>query len=412
MQTSIAQAFLSTADGRDADTILRKCVHCGFCNATCPTYQLTGDELDGPRGRIYQIKQMLEGQQAGEQTLLHLDRCLTCRNCETTCPSGVHYSHLLDIGRHLVEQKVKRPAAQKLFRTALRAFLLSPMFSLALKTGRLLQPALPQTLQGLIPAQHPVNQRADTLMPQPWQRSVLLITGCVQKSLQPAIDAAAVSVFHQAGLHTVISRDSKCCGALSHHLSAEQAAMKQIKANIDNWLTLMQQHDCDRLTMTASGCGVTIRDYERLLQHDRDYADKARQISQAYRDPIEIVQQQMQRHGFKPVKAHERKRIAFHPPCTLQHGQKITGQVEALLQQAGFELLPFDESHLCCGSAGTYSITQKDLSRQLRERKLGHIEKQQPDIIATANIGCQTHLQTGTDIPVVHWLQLLAAAKV
>ncbi len=409
MQTSIAPDLLATPLGQDADRILRKCVHCGFCNATCPTYQITGDELDGPRGRIYQIKDMLEGVAPGEQTLLHLDRCLTCRNCETTCPSGVPYAELLDIGRHLAEQQVARPLPQKLQRALLRRFFLSPLFSLALKAGRLLRPALPEAWRRMIPQQHSIGATQDVDTRQPWQQTVLLVGGCVQNSLQPAIDLAARSVFKQLDLHTVVATDTRCCGALSHHLSAERAAIAQIKHNIDHWLQQMQQHDCQHLTMTASGCGVMIRDYARLLQHDAAYADKARRISEAYRDPIELVRQQLNKgKKLNPGNRANGKRIAFHPPCTLQHGQKITGQVEALLQQAGYELLPFNESHLCCGSAGTYSITQKSLSMQLRQRKLNHIEKHQPELIVTANIGCQTHLQSGTDTPVLHWLEVLA----
>ncbi len=410
MQTSIRPDLLSTPLGRDADRVLRSCVHCGFCNATCPTYQLTGDELDGPRGRIYQIKQMLEGHPPGAQTRLHLDRCLTCRNCETTCPSGVQYAELLDIGRHLVEQQAPRPLAQKLLHASLRHFLLSPLFGLSLKLGRTLRPALPARPQSMIPLAHDMPATVASESGQPWQRRVLLIPGCVQKSLQPSIDEAARIVFRQLDLHSVIATHTSCCGALSHHLGAEAAALAQIKHNIDHWLQQMQQQQCEYITMTASGCGMMIRDYGRLLQHDQDYANKAQRISAAYRDPVELVHARLA-HGRRLQQTGHGQRITFHPPCTLQHGQKITNQVEHLLQQAGFELVPFSESHLCCGSAGTYSITQKSLSRQLRDRKLQHLHAAEPERIVTANIGCQTQLQSGTDIPVVHWLQLLVTAN-
>lgn len=402
MQTSLTLAHLDTELGQQADSILRNCVHCGFCNATCPTYQLTGDELDGPRGRIYQIKQVLEGDAATDNTLLHLDRCLTCRNCETTCPSGVQYSRLLDTGRHLVEQQVERSFIQRISRSTLRHFLLSPFFGISLKLGRLLKPVLPGKLKRAIPSRNPLTK---VKSPAQHDTKVLLVQGCVQKTLQPSIDAAAIDVFNRIGIETIDVTASTCCGALSHHLSAEQTALEQIKHNIDIWLPLLEDDHTKAITMTASGCGVMIRDYQHLLQHDTAYAEKAKRISEAYLDPIEIAQQL----ASTPLNSKSDKRIAFHPPCTLQHGQKITGQVEALLESLGYTLLPFDESHLCCGSAGTYSITQRSLSQQLRQRKLDHIESTRPDIIVTANIGCQTHLQSSTEIPVRHWLELLVS---
>ena len=399
MQTSLTPFFLDSAVGQQANDILRNCVHCGFCNATCPTYQITGDELDGPRGRIYLIKQILEGHEPSAKTQLHLDRCLTCRNCETTCPSGVTYSHLLDTGRQLVEDSVKRPFSQRLIRAGLRHFLLSPFFNLAITAGRIVRPLMPKVIKRSIPKKQPTPQIKNSSH----DKKILLIEGCVQKSLQPSIDAAAHNVFDSLGLQTIKAQSSGCCGALNHHLSAESAALQQIKTNIDMWLPMIESGEIEAITMTASGCGIMIRDYQNVLKNDSLYTEKAKRISEAYLDPIEIV------HKYKNDKLRSStiKRIAFHPPCTLQHGQKITGQVESLLSALGHELVNFDDSHLCCGSAGTYSITQKALSQKLLSNKLNHIQSHQPEIIVTANIGCQTHLQSGTDIPVIHWLDLI-----
>ena len=408
MKTTIIPSYLQTSQGQRADKILRNCVHCGFCNATCPTYQVTGDELDGPRGRIYLIKQVLEGNAPSEHTQLHLDRCLTCRNCETTCPSGVHYSRLLDIGRHLVEQSVKRTWSQRVQRSALRSFFLSPLFGPTLQLGRLLRPIMPAAIKKTIPLR---NDIATGTSSQAHTRKILLVQGCVQKSLQPAIDVAATRVFGAIGIQTINAATSACCGALSHHLSAEEVALQQIRHNIDSWLPLLEQNDIEAITMTASGCGVMIRDYPHLLADDTEYAVKAKRISEAYRDPIEIVSADGDRaieQLKKELKASSNKpSVAFHPPCTLQHGQKISGQVEALLTALGYTLKPFANNHLCCGSAGTYSITQKNLSRKLLHNKISSIEAADSDMIITANIGCQTHLQSATEKPVRHWLELL-----
>lgn len=400
MKTSLTPSFLQSDIGQQANDILRNCVHCGFCNATCPTYQITGDELDGPRGRIYLIKQVLEGNKPSAKTQLHLDRCLTCRNCETTCPSGVQYSRLLDTGRQVIEETVERPLSQKLFRTALRHFLLSPLFALAVTTSRVIKPLMPKTIKRSIPSKNPLPQVKNNAH----NKKILLIEGCVQKSLQPSIDAAARNVFDSLGLQTIMVPSSGCCGALNHHLSAESAALKQIRTNIDVWLPLLESDEVEAITMTASGCGVMLRDYQHVLRNDAVYAEKAKRVSDAYLDPIEIVH----RYNDDKLQNKVKKRIAFHPPCTLQHGQKIIGQVESLLNSLGYELVSFDDSHLCCGSAGTYSITQKKLSQQLRNNKLGHISLHMPEMIVTANIGCQTHLQSGTEIPVRHWLEVVS----
>lgn len=399
MQTSITQNYLETDLGKRANEILRNCVHCGFCNATCPTYQLLGDELDGPRGRIYLIKQILEGKQPTEKTQLHLDRCLTCRNCETTCPSGVEYSTLIDTGRKLITEKVPRSRKQRLLHFSLRKFLLSKYaFSLAIKTGQIFRPLLPKVIKQNIPQS--VNNHLNWPCTE-HARKVLLIEGCVQKSLQPGTDIICAIVFDKMSIQSLRIKTGECCGALSHHLNAEQEAHRYIKNNIDAWWPFVESGEIEAITMTASGCGVMIQDYAKLLSNDKNYADKAAKISAFYKDPCELIDATKFRRTKKP------QRIAFHPPCTLQHGLKINGRVEAVIKTLGHKLVEFENKHLCCGSAGTYSITQKNISHALRKNKLDAIESQQPELIVTANIGCQMHLQGGTETPVKHWLELL-----
>ncbi len=399
MKTSISKTYLDTPLGQNANRILRNCVHCGFCNATCPTYQLLGNELDGPRGRIYLIKQVLEGQTPSAKTQLHLDRCLTCRNCESTCPSGVQFGQLLDTGRKLVAEQVKRAPAQQLQRLLIRKMLLSPhLFKLALFSGQTLRPLLPGKLKNSIP------MKAGTASNWPTathERKVLLVEGCVQSAIQPDIDRAAARFFDSIGIECLRVPSAGCCGALSHHLDAESEAIRYIKGNIDAWWPLVENKQIEAITMTASGCGVMLKDYAQQLADDKDYAEKAERISALYRDPCEIVPPGSVAPTTKKL------RIAFHPPCTLQHGMKITGLVESVITDMGHELVNFENSHLCCGSAGTYSITQSQLSGQLKKNKVDAIEAVQPDIIVTANIGCLTQLQSGTSIPVKHWLALL-----
>jgi glycolate oxidase iron-sulfur subunit len=402
VKTSITPANLETHHGKEANRILRNCVHCGFCNATCPTYQLTGDELDGPRGRIYLIKQVLEGKQPGTKTQTHLDRCLTCRNCETTCPSGVDYGHLVDIGRKLVAEQRKRTLADSIKRFALRKlFLTKPLFNSIIASARLSRVLLPAAIRQKIPVKPaqllawPGNEH---------QRKIILLQGCVQPALQPNIDRAAAIVLDRNGIQTLRVPESGCCGAISHHLDAFAEARSTIKHNIDSWWPYIETGEVEAIISTASGCGVTIREYGRLLAEDDDYSHKAARVSELSRDLSEIIAQQPLTPATPPA---ANTRVAFHPPCTLQHGLQIRGKIESILQASGRELVPFNESHLCCGSAGTYSILQKTMADQLRDRKLQHIEAGQPDMIVTANIGCLMHLQAGTDIPVRHWIELL-----
>jgi glycolate oxidase iron-sulfur subunit len=411
MKTNIINDFLQTHDGEQANKILRSCVHCGFCNATCPTYQLLGDELDGPRGRIYLIKQTLEGREPTRETQKHLDRCLTCRNCESTCPSGVQYSHLLNIGRALVNEKVARSIGQKSLHTVLRKTFLSPLtFGTLIKTGQLFRPLLPNKIKRSIPEKEK-RVHFDNVS---HVRKVLLVAGCVQSSLKPNIDTAARVVFDKLNIECVETPAAGCCGALSHHLNAEAEAMQIIKKNIDSWWPLVENKAIEAICMTASGCGVAIKEYAQLLASDKNYADKAKAISELYKDPAEIVSQELNNteNNASTQLANtisnsvQNKNVAFHPPCTLQHGMKLNNLIEPILRQCGFTVHAFKDKHLCCGSAGTYSITQKTLSQQLLANKLGHIKKVDADMIVTANIGCQLHLQSGTATPVKHWLEL------
>ena len=406
MQTRFSAAFLETPAGQEADAILRKCVHCGFCTATCPTYQLLGDELDGPRGRIYLIKEMLEGTEPSQATQLHLDRCLTCRACETTCPSGVAYGRLLDIGRHHIERVVPRTFRERLFRRALLAVVpYRKRFSALLALGRAFRVLMPTSLRQAVPSARPSG---------PWptprhQRRMLVLTGCAQPATAPGINAAAARVLDRLGISLLAAADG-CCGALAHHLSEEEQAREQMRRNIDAWWPQIEL-GAEALVVTASGCGAMIRDYGTLLRDDPEYAPKAVRISELMRDISQIVTQELAKSSVEqewiaPGKV--RSRVAFHSPCTLQHGLKVRGVIERLLERAGYTLTSVADGHLCCGSAGSYSLLQPAISRQLKTNKLAALQADGPDVIATANIGCLLHLASGTDRPVRHWIELLA----
>ena len=404
MQTHLADSFRNTPDGEVAERILRNCVHCGFCLATCPTYQVLGNELDSPRGRIYLMKQVFEGATPTEKTRLHLDRCLTCRNCETTCPSGVEYGKLLDIGRHVVEQKVERSVAETAVRAGLKTGLGTPLiFNGALRIGQGLRGLMPGFLKARVP---PAEMAGEWPAPR-HERRMLVLAGCVQPGLKPNINAATARVLDRLGISLSAAPEAGCCGALAHHLTDTEAGLAAARRNIDAWLPQLDA-GAEAIVMTASGCGVMVKDYGWLLRNDAAYADKAARVSAATKDVSEILVAEraaLQALGARPAA----QRIAYHPPCTLQHGQKLTGGVEALLTDAGFELAPVAEKHLCCGSAGTYSILQPEIAGQLKTRKLGNLEAGDPELIATANIGCLTHLQSATTTPVRHWVELLDA---
>lgn len=406
MQTNLASWVRDTDEGQDADEILRRCVHCGFCLATCPTYQILGDERDSPRGRIYLMKQVLEGVEPTQATQEHLDRCLTCRNCETTCPSGVEYGALVDIGRNLVDQKVQRPLSQRFTRTLLRRALNSSLFGPAMKLGRLVRPVLPQVLKNKIPQARAVGALPANSARHP--RQVLMLVGCVQPAMMPTIDAATIRVLDALGIGTQVVPGAGCCGAINFHLDAQEAALEQMRVNIDAWLPLIDSGKVEAIIMNASGCGAMVKEYAHHLRHDADYVAKALRLVDKVRDVAEIVAP----HALelKALMKTAPAPVAFHPPCTLQHWQGLRGVSERMLVDLGFTLNPFVESHLCCGSAGTYSVTQPELSQALRDRKLDAIQAAKPDCIVSSNIGCITHLQSGTTTPVRHWIEVVDVA--
>jgi glycolate oxidase iron-sulfur subunit len=408
MQTSFAPFIKDTAAGKEAEAILRKCVHCGFCTATCPTYQLLGDELDSPRGRIYLIKRVLEGQEVTWKTQMHLDRCLTCLSCETTCPSAVPYGRLLDIGRAIVEEKVGRPPLPSLFRRSLRAVLARrTLFASLLRLGQAVRPLLIGALRHMVPA----PARA-TPWPQTTRaRRMLVLEGCVQPALSPNTNAAAARVLDRLGITLVRVPEAGCCGAVDYHLNAQGEGLDRMRRLIDAWWPHIES-GAEAIVITASGCGAMVADYGHLLAHDPAYAVKAKRVSELAKDVSEIIVAEKERLKAFPVFASLREspqRVAFHPPCTLQHTLKLKGKVEALLSDLGFELTPVPDSHLCCGSAGTYSILQPKLATQLLENKLAALGSGKPEAILTANIGCQTHLQTASGLPVTHWIEALDA---
>lgn len=408
MQTTLAPEFAGTPEGLEAEAILRRCVHCGFCTATCPTYQLLGDELDGPRGRIYLIKQVLEGATPTRETQLHLDRCLTCRNCETTCPSGVEYGHLVDIGRRVVDAKVERPGPERRVRWLLKEGLTSPLFKPALKLGQALRPLVQASLKDKVPARAPTT--AHDWPNRQLNRKVLLLLGCVQPAMAPNINSATARVLDAAGIQTVVADGAGCCGAIREHLGDHETALNDMRRNIDAWWPLVAGpgERVEAIVMNASGCGATVKDYAHALRADPAYADKARRISEVTRDLSELLPDMVPALKSRLHRPGAGQRLAWHPPCTLQHAQKLKGGVEAALRELGFRIdcAPTD-SHLCCGSAGTYSVLQPELARQLRDRKLAALAPLQAEQIVSANVGCIQHLQSGTATPVRHWVEVL-----
>jgi len=401
MQTELADFIRGTPEGLEADAILRKCVHCGFCTATCPTYQVLGDDLDSPRGRIYLIKRALEGAAVSGRTRLHLDRCLTCRACETTCPSGVQYGRLVDIGREVVEKRTWR-SPWDWFKRSVLSFGLprTSLFSAALRTGQLLRPLLPRGLKKQIPE----KTEQDASWPPPRHaRRMLVLGGCVQPALAPSINAAAARVLDRLGISLMEAPGAGCCGGVRFHLNRHEAGRDDMRALIDAWWPLVEAQRVEAIVVTASGCGVTVKDYGHILAHDPAYRDKAARISALARDLCEVVPM-----DFPQIRPHGQ--VAFQSPCTLQHGQQLRGRVEALLARAGYQSTPVRDAHLCCGSAGTYSLLQPEISTELRARKLAALQEGGAPCIATANIGCLAHLQAASDLPVRHWIELVDEA--
>lgn len=405
MQTHIADALKHSPAGQEAESILRKCVHCGFCLATCPTYTLTGNELDSPRGRIYLLKQLLEGNPVSRNTQQHLDSCLNCRACETTCPASVPYHRLLEIGAPMVEQEVPRNLKQRLLRTVILNVLPYPnRFTPLLRTAQTLRPLLPKALSNKVPTR---KRDTDTARPEPvaLTRTMLVLEGCVQPGIDPTINAAATRVLAQLGISLVTAPKAGCCGALSYHLNRQQDGLDFMRRNIDAWWPIIEQ-GCEAIVMTASGCGTTVKEYGELLKQDPDYAEKARRVSALTRDLAEILSNE----PLESLQLSPTQSLAFQCPCSLQHGQRLAGTVEALLTRMGFELKPLRDAHLCCGSAGTYSIFQPELATELKHRKQKALTHSGAEQFVSANIGCISHLSDGADKPVRHWIQVVDAA--
>ncbi|MBU1329367.1 MAG: glycolate oxidase subunit GlcF [Gammaproteobacteria bacterium] len=403
MQTNLSEQAKQLPRGEEAERILRSCVHCGFCNATCPTYQLLGDELDGPRGRIYLIKQVLEGNEVTAKTQLHLDRCLTCRNCETTCPSGVQYHNLLDIGRAVVDAAVPRPLEQRMLREGLRAVVPRPaLFKGLTQLGQVFRPLLPAALKAKLPR---TAQPAKARPAVQHARRVLMLEGCVQPGLSPNTNAATARVLDRLGISVTPIREAGCCGAVDYHLNAQEQGLERARRNIDAWWPALEA-GAEAIVQTASGCGAFVKEYGHLLKDDPAYAAKAAQVSARAKDLVEVLRGE----PLETLGVASDLRLAFHCPCTLQHAQKLGGAVEDVLTRLGFNLTAVPDSHLCCGSAGTYSLTQPVLSQQLRDNKLTALESGKPQVIATANIGCQTHLDGAGRTPVRHWIELVEDA--
>ena len=414
MQTPLSPEFDGTPDGEEGQAIIRKCVHCGFCNATCPTYQLLGDELDGPRGRIYLIKQVLEGAEVTRSTQQHLDRCLTCLNCQSTCPSGVEYGHLVDIGRKIVDARVQRPATERTVRWLLREGLTSPVFAPALRVGQTVRPLLPAVLRNKVPVRGCEGARAapapvKAVPTRSHPRKVLMLRGCVQPAMRPNIDAAAARVLDRVDIQTVYASATGCCGAVRTHLGDPQGGLEDMRRNIDAWMPIIATGDVDAIVTSASACSLAIKEYGHALSGDVEYADQAARISALARDLSELLPR-IAPALLGKMRPDSPKRLAFHPPCTLQHGQRLSGGIESHLRALGFGVDIASESHLCCGSAGTYSILQPDLARQLRDRKLEFLAKLEPQYIVSANMGCIQHLQSGTATRVMHWIEVLDEA--
>lgn len=398
MQTKIHPDLAGLHEVQLADSILRSCVHCGFCNATCPTYQELGDERDGPRGRIYLVKQMLETGEATARTRQHLDRCLTCRSCETTCPSGVRYAMLADVGRQLIERQTRRPWFERAVRRTLRAIVPWPRrFGPLLRVGQWLRPVLPPILRSKVPRrQHPGPRPTSS-----HSRTVVLLGGCVQSVATPLTNAAATRVLNRLGITAVEPGGAGCCGAMSYHLSEHDEAKDFMRRNIDAWRPYLET--AEAFVSCASGCGAMLKDYAHILRGDPDYATPARRVSEKARDLSEVLQEE----DLSSLEVSVQGRTALHCPCTLTHALHADGTLRTVLQRVGIELAATREDHLCCGSAGTYSILQPALSGRLLDRKLDVLTGDDPQRIVTANIGCQLHLGCKAEVPVQHWIELL-----
>lgn len=401
MQTNLHPLFKDSTQGKEADSILRSCVHCGFCTATCPTYQELGDERDGPRGRIYLIKALLEEGEATDKTRLHLDRCLNCRSCETTCPSGVEYGRLVDIGKEIIEQQQSRPMRERLLRWGLRRIMPYPRrFTPLLRLGQLFRPLLPSVLKHHVPARRSSGVWPSSSHP----RVMLALAGCVQPGSTPNTNVAAATVLDRLGVTLVEESRAGCCGALSYHLSKHDEGLDFMRRNIDAWWPAIEA-GAEAIVVTASGCGTTVKDYGHLLRDDSEYAARAARVSELAKDLSEVLlSEDLASLTMKP----DPLKTAIHCPCSLQHGQQLPDSVEIILKQSGVNLVDTAEKHLCCGSAGTYSILQPQLSQKLLDNKVKALLLENPERIVTANIGCQLHIESKSPVPVQHWIEIVA----
>tara|TARA_R110002167_G_scaffold91458_1_gene245987 strand:- start:25040 stop:26257 length:1218 start_codon:yes stop_codon:yes gene_type:complete len=405
MQTNLHPSFKNTAVGDEAEAILRSCVHCGFCTATCPTYQETSDERDGPRGRIYLINQLLETGSATEKTRGHLDKCLSCRSCETTCPSGVKYARLADIGKEIIEQQQTRPTTERLIRWALRQVLpYENRFTALLRLGQLLRPVMPTVIKQKIP----LRVKATPWPSTKHARCMLLLAGCAQPGATPNTNAAAARVLDKLGVTLKEAPKAGCCGAVSYHLSKHEEGLHFMRKNIDAWWPEIQA-GAEAIIITASGCGAMVLDYGELLKNDSHYAKKAKRVSELAKDLSAVITaEDIKTLSFKTSKT----TTAVHCPCSLQHALQLPDSVEPLLAAAGLATTKTKDKHLCCGSAGTYSILQPELSAKLLDNKLAALSIEKPDRIVTANVGCQLHLATKAEVPVQHWIELIDEALI
>lgn len=408
MHTALSPEFINTEIGQEAQALIAKCVHCGFCNATCPTYQLLGNELDGPRGRIYLMKEMFEGKPVTRITQEHLDRCLTCRSCETTCPSGVQYSQLLDLGRRTIDQKIERPLTEKILRKGLVELVSKPtLFKQVYRAGKIAKPFLPKAAQAKLSA---LDENQLAILPTTQHaRKMVVLSGCVQPTLTPATNISAARVLDHLGISLLTVAEAGCCGAVRHHAGDKDGAKDNARNNIDAWWPLIESQQIEAIVMTASGCGAEVQDYGRLLATDTNYAEKAAKVSELSLDISVIVQQELSQKATLP-RLKQTIKVAVQEPCTFQHALRKKASIGQLLSQLGYETTPVPESYLCCGSAGTYSILQPTISKQLRAKKLTALMTGGPAIIATANVGCQSHLQETSSIPIMHWIELVDKA--
>jgi len=416
MQTNFSLVQLADPDLAEANGILRACVHCGFCTATCPTYVLLGDELDSPRGRIYLIKDMLEsGAAATSEIVTHIDRCLSCLACMTTCPSGVHYMHLVDHARDHIEQTYRRPMLDRLIRSFLAFVTPNPRrLRIAVMGGWLGKPLAPlfdvlglrpiAAAARLAPSTAPVGFTKAGTYPAdgPRRKRVALLAGCANEALAPQITQATIRLLNRFGVEVVVVKETDCCGSLEHHMGREAGAFAKARANVDRWSRELEGHGLDAIVTTISGCGTTIKDYGFMLRTDPSYADRAAQISRLTRDISEFLATLSIKSA-----APARLTVAFHSACSLQHGQRVHRQPKELLEACGFLVKEPAEAHLCCGSAGTYNILQPEIASRLRDRKIANIAKCSPDVIAAGNIGCMTQIASGTTTPVVHLVELV-----